>query len=410
MISNWPSIPLGELVDPQRGISYGIVQPGSPFPGGVPIVRVSDVRNGRINVQSPLRVAPNIERSYGRTRLRGSELLITIVGTVGETAIVPPTMAGWNVARAIAVVPVNPDIGPYWVQLGLRSSAAVSMIQSRLNTTVQATLNLGDLSRLPIVLPPPRERHAIASILGAFDDKIELNRRMNETLERTARAIFKDWITREDPSPTRKRISDFGNEGVLTIGDGYRAKNSELGGPGIPFIRAGNLKDAIDTQGADTLNEKSAALIRDKISQIGDVAFTSKGTIGRIARVGKFTDKFVYSPQICYWRTTDTETMRPEILYQWMISEDFLSQLHARSGQTDMAPYVSLRDQYAMTIPDFGKNQHTVADTIGPLLDRQDLNNLESRTLAATRDLLLPKLMSGEIRVKDAEEIASEVL
>ncbi|MDU7524262.1 MAG: hypothetical protein E7K72_23320, partial [Roseomonas mucosa] len=86
---DWPSVPLSELVDPQRGISYGIVQPGSPVPDGVPIVRVSDVRNGRIDVRSPLRVAADIERTYGRTRLRGGELLITIVGTVGETAIVP---------------------------------------------------------------------------------------------------------------------------------------------------------------------------------------------------------------------------------------------------------------------------------------------------------------------------------
>ena len=200
MKADWRSVPLSELVDPARGISYGIVQPGSPVPGGVPIVRVSDVRNGRIDVRSPLCVAADIERTYGRTRLRGGELLITIVGTVGETAIVPPDMVGWNVARAIAVLPVKPEVGSYWVQLGLRSPAATSMIQSRLNTTVQATLNLGDLSKLPIVLPPLHERRAVASILGALDDKIELNRRMNETLEAMARAIFQDWFVTFGPT------------------------------------------------------------------------------------------------------------------------------------------------------------------------------------------------------------------
>ena len=110
-MSGWPIVELKGLVQDDRGISYGIVQPGRPVTDGVPIVRVSDVRGGRIDISNPLKVSPTVEASYVRTRLRGGELLVTVVGTIGETAIVSHDIAGWNVARAVAVVPVRPEVG-----------------------------------------------------------------------------------------------------------------------------------------------------------------------------------------------------------------------------------------------------------------------------------------------------------
>ena len=77
------------------------------------------------------------------------------------------------------MIPVSSEIGAHWVQLALQSPAVRHLIDSRLNTTVQATLNLGDVAKLPIILPPRQEREKIAYILGTLDDKIELNRRMN---------------------------------------------------------------------------------------------------------------------------------------------------------------------------------------------------------------------------------------
>ena len=122
-MSVWTSVPLGSILKPGRGISYGIVQPGSAQDrGGVPIVRVADVRNGRISTQAPLCVDPAIEAAYARTRLEGGELLLTLVGTVGEAAVVPPELAGWNVARAVAVIPVREDIGASQASGGARCS------------------------------------------------------------------------------------------------------------------------------------------------------------------------------------------------------------------------------------------------------------------------------------------------
>jgi type I restriction enzyme, R subunit len=106
-MSEWTDAPLASLLKDSASISYGIVQPGSHQEAGVPVLRVADIRNGRINTLQPLRVSPEIEAAYARTRLKGSELLLTLVGTVGETAVVPDALVGWNVARAVAVIPVR---------------------------------------------------------------------------------------------------------------------------------------------------------------------------------------------------------------------------------------------------------------------------------------------------------------
>jgi type I restriction enzyme S subunit len=138
------------------------------------------------------------------------------------------------------------------------------------------------------------------------------------------------------------------------------------------------------------------------------VAFTSKGTIGRFARVTEFTQPFVYSPQVCFWRSLDRHRLEPAILYCWMQSDDLRSQISAVAGQTDMAPYVSLRDQRAMEVPVFPASQAALARRLGSLFRRQALTDQDSKSLIALRDALLPKLISGEVRVKCADTFVEQ--
>jgi type I restriction enzyme S subunit len=112
----------------------------------------------------------------------------------------------------------------------------------------------------------------------------------------------------------------------------------------------------------------------------------------------------VYSPQVCYWRSLESEKLQPTSLYCWMNTADFKRQIDAVAGQTDMAPYVSLQDQRRIKVPTFPDSQHEIALCLTPLLSKQSLNRAESRTLVTLRDTLLPKLLSGEIRLKDAEK------
>jgi type I restriction enzyme S subunit len=159
--------------------------------------------------------------------------------------------------------------------------------------------------------PPLREQRAITGILGALDDKIELNRRMNETLEAMAQALFKRWYRQHEPSATQFSIEALIARKALQIGDGYRAKLEELGEPGLPFARAGNINNGFMLDGAEQLREDRVPAAGDKLSRAFDVVFTSKGTVGRFAFVPPGMGIFVYSPQLCFWRSLDPTLLDP---------------------------------------------------------------------------------------------------
>lgn len=148
-MSEWTVRPLSEFVCPDRQICYGIVQPGKEVSEGVPIIRVNNFRNRTVETADLLQVDPEIEAKFSRSRLRGGELLITLVGTMGLVAVAPSNVAGFNVARAVGVIPLHKNTDQRWIEYVLRSKAAQEYIRIHANTTVQATFNLRDLANLP---------------------------------------------------------------------------------------------------------------------------------------------------------------------------------------------------------------------------------------------------------------------
>ena len=179
-------------------------------------------------------------------------------------------------------------------------------------------------------------------------------------------------------------VSDLIDSGSLLIGDGYRAKNEELAASGLPFARAGNINNGFRFEGADRFPEGSLPRVGNKISQPGDVVFTSKGTVGRFAFVRPDTPRFVYSPQLCFWRAIDKSLIDPRFLYFWMYDREFFVQFKGVAGQTDMAEYVSLSDQRRMhiTLPPLPE-QRAIAHILGVLDDKIELNRRMRETLEA---------------------------
>lgn len=182
--------------------------------------------------------------------------------------------------------------------------------------------------------------------------------------------------------PEARTVQQYIDAGVLEIGDGYRAKNSELGTEGIPFARAGNIDEGFSFEGADRFPLESLDLVGPKVSQVGDSLFTSKGTVGRIAFVNEATPRFVYSPQLCYWRSRDAEVLDPKFLNVWMRGSEFSAQVAYLKGQTDMADYVSLRDQRRMTItlPPV-REQRRMADIVFSFDEKVALNRRLNQVL-----------------------------
>ena len=181
---------------------------------------------------------------------------------------------------------------------------------------------------------------------------------------------------------TPHSTGDLIAEGSLSIGDGYRAKNSELSTSGLPFARAGNIDGGFQFDEADRFPEQDLAKVGDKVSQPSDVVFTSKGTVGRLAFVRETTPRFVYAPQLCFWRSLTPDVIDARWLYYWMCGAEFTQQISGVKGQTDMADYVSLTDQrrMALTLPPTSI-QRAIAGVLGALDDKIEQNRQTVRTL-----------------------------
>jgi type I restriction enzyme S subunit len=167
-------------------------------------------------------------------------------------------------------------------------------------------------------------------------------------------------------------------QGILEIGDGYRAKLEELGGYGPIFLRAGLVSGrGFDWDGAERFNAELIQKLKPKLGHVGDTLVTTKGnSIGRTGYVPADAPPFVYSPHLSYWRSLDARRLSPRFLYYWSRGYEFAAQLRAMANSTDMAPYLSLTDQRRLkiTLPDIDV-QDAVGDILGALDDKIEANH-----------------------------------
>lgn len=181
-------------------------------------------------------------------------------------------------------------------------------------------------------------------------------------------------------------FSSLINQGILEIGDGYRAKNDELGGEGAIFLRAGHIKDDhIDFSGVDRFYSDLDSKLLAKSSKPGDTVVTTKGnSTGRTSYVQGWMPQFVYSPHLSYWRSLDSGALDGGFLRYWSRSREFIRQLDGMKISTDMAPYLSLGDQrrLSISIPAVSE-QKAIADILGTLDDKIELNRKTNETLEA---------------------------
>lgn len=383
----WKSRPLGELVS-KDGISYGVVQPGATLTDGVPIVRVADISDGRVLVHDVKRIDPQVEAAYSRSRLRGGEVLLSLVGSIGEVALVPESLRGWNVARAIGVIRPDPSVGARWIATCLRSPELRHYMDVWKTTTVQETLNLRDVARLPIAVPPLDERDRILHVLGALDDTIELNRRMNQTLEALVAVAFE----RATESSGTQTLLELALSSRDTI-DPAATPDEEFDHFSIPAYDVSRLP----------AREPGSAIRSTKLTVHPDTVLISKLN-PRIPRV--------WLPWIDRERraisSTEFLVLRPvpgvarELVYAAVRYREFLEDLASLATGTSGSHQRARGDDVLALDVRVPVDRETFLMLAKPVLERVVANQRESRTLAALRDALLPKLISGELRIHDA--------
>ncbi len=440
-----------------QAISYGIVQPGQYVDNGVPVIRVTNINDGQLQLDDVLRVSTEIESKYRRTRLKGGEVLLTLVGSTGQSKIVTDELIGWNVARAIAVIRPAEDIGSNWINICLQSMDTKHFLDVRANTTVQKTLNLKDVRDIPILLPPEGTRKAIEVIATTLAHKIQLNHQINQTLEQIAQAIFKSWFV--DFEPVKAKIAALeagGSEedallaamqaisgrslldaGASTAGADAQLtrfhaeqpeqyaelrataelfpaamQDSELGE--IPEgWKPAPLSDLFELHRGFDLPQK----IREDGSYVVYAAGGLHGThsqykmeppgiiTGRSGVIGN-----VYLSLKKYWPLNTTLYVRqfrscgPYYAYHLLKILDLKS---LNSGSA--VPSLNRNFVHSIAVLNPGSTVLNKFEILSSSLFEQIVKNIDQSELLSTlRDTLLPKLLSGELSVSDAEDQLAE--
>lgn len=390
---------LSSLVN--RKIGYGIVQPGESVPNGVPVIKVFNILAGLKSIDTLDTTKTENSEKYARTKLNGGELIVSVVGTVGKTAIVPTTFAGCNLVRATALIDIPDETIALWVKYYIDSPGGQLYINKNLNTTVQPTLNIKSLESMPIPFFDSDYIKKAVSILSRLDGKIKLNIAINENLEQQAQAIFKSWFV------------DFEPFGGAMPDDWHECELDSI----CSLIIKGITPKYVEQSDQLVINQKCVrnhqidlALARchvpkkinEKWLRYGDIIVnsTGTGTLGRAAQV-------LFDPSDLTVDSHVTIIRAAKHVYQlylgfWATSHehDFEALETGSTGQTDL-PRERLKQMQIILPSDDVLNSFT--QLVNPICDIKMKNQHENERLATLRDTLLPKLMNGEIDVSEVK-------
>ena len=149
----WETHKLKEFT--KRPITYGILKPGPHVSEGIPMLRIQDIHNGRVTASGIHKVSPELSSEYSRTVLRGGEIVISLVGTLGLTALIPESLKGANVHRNLGVIDIESEIVlSSFIFHYFKFSGIENFLLKNTKGGVQSLLNLGELREMPVNLPP----------------------------------------------------------------------------------------------------------------------------------------------------------------------------------------------------------------------------------------------------------------
>ena len=209
--NGWCLAAIEQLNPPDRTCAYGVLQPGEDLEQGIPFVRVCDVADGKVAITQLKRIDPGISERYQRTILRGGEVLLTIVGTIGRTAVASEALKGANTARAVAVIPIAEPVCPSYVELTLRDSRVRARLTQAAHEVARKTLNLEDVRAALIPLAPRNEqRRIVAKVEELFSDLdagVAALERVKAKLKRYRAAVLKAAVEGKLTESWRKKTS-----------------------------------------------------------------------------------------------------------------------------------------------------------------------------------------------------------
>lgn len=437
--SDWRYASLGELQD--EGIiseiqdgNHGEKHPKSTdyVPIGIPFVMAKDLSGGRLNLNDCSFISRPLADSLRIGFARPGDVLLTHKATMGRVGIVPD---------GLEYVMLTPQVTYYRIgdpkrlsNVYLKYAFLGPDFQHQLNSdsdqSTRKYIGITAQRRLRVPLAPPREQRAIARMIGTLDDKIELNRRMNETLETIATALFKSWFV--DFDAVRAKIeghnlgvpvsitelfpdafegSELGEipRGWITSsvyeiatfinGAAYRAFEPNQECKGLPIIKIAELKAGVTAQ-----TRYSSVEMPEKYRiNTRDILFSWSGNPDTSIDTFVWPHGPAWLNQHIFRVVPPSETARAFVLMTLRYLRPLFAEI-ARNKQTTGLGHVTSADLKRLLItrppPSVLLSWNKIVE---PMLERSFGLQLECNSLTALRDALLPKLISGQLRVKDAE-------
>ncbi len=403
---------------------------------GVPVLRGVNVNRGRFYDDEFVFIDDETADRLSKFESFPGDVLLVHKGTLGQIGLMPsgrkyPRYIMGNSMMRVRCDPAKliPEYLYYWLSsaegqhyiFSRVSQVGVPQIQTPLTTLRQATL----------LVPPIEEQRTIAHILGTLDDKIELNRRMNETLEEMARAIFKSWFVDFDPVRAKSEGRGIGLPEHMADLFPDRFEDSELGEIPVGW-RVGtlgevaeNLRRSIKPErmdestpyiGLEHMPRRSISLTNwDSSENLESNKYEFERGEILFGKLRPYFHKVGIAPVdgICSTDILVVAAKEPEwfgFVLGHVSSEDFVNYTTATSSGTKM-PRTNWKDMsgYGVVAPPLSLAK-AFNLLIQPFMERTVENIHESRTFASLRDALLPKLISGELRVGKVEEIMEETV
>ena len=191
--SKWAWADLNFLMDEENSFCYGVVQPGKDVKNEQKLIRVQDLSNGKILNDQLRGISWKIDKEYTRSKVNEGDLLVTVVGTIGRTAIVAKESVGLNIARAVAKIPIR-DCNGHYIRIFFDSEIGQQWLVGDAREVARKTLNLDQLKTLPIAVPPVEEQKEIVrrvESLFAKADQIEASyQKLTAKIEQLPQALL----------------------------------------------------------------------------------------------------------------------------------------------------------------------------------------------------------------------------
>lgn len=363
MNSKWKVYKLSDVAD----IFDSLHKTPEYVPKGISMVRVTDIKEGYLNLSSTLKVSSSVYEEFTKKYSPSiGDIVISRVGTYGNFSYVAQRQhfcLGQNTAI------IHPRIENKFLYYSLLAPSTKQFLESVVTGSTQKTVSLKNIKAIPIPLPSERIQKYIANILSTLDDKIELNQRINWNLERQAQAIYTSMFIAD--AKTNWKLGHFCDLVTVRYGKGHK----KLADGSHPVFGSGGVMRYVERP----LYDQESVLI------------PRKGTLNNVM----YVNEPFWSVDTMFY----TEMRFPNIakfVYHFVKSKD-LASMNAGSAVPSMT--TDILNAMELAIPD----TNTLAkfeSLVAPMYLMMEEHNKQSRKLSTIRDTLLPKLMAGEIEVR----------